>query len=190
MGRAGAVVLNLDRAPQQAWLSDLTERPIQIIPTQRQADQVLLQAFRIRYASPGHKMMSGPTDATFSSGLGLAEVTERLSKLYSAVVCDALDSLGFRRQALSHRTRPVSPSSKLIGSARTLASYPVDRFPDQPYAKELEALDTLVEGDVVVLATNGDVTAAVWGELLSIAAFREGSAWRGSRWTYTRRFPD
>ena len=34
MGRAGEVVLNLDRAPQQAWLSDLTERPIQIIPTQ------------------------------------------------------------------------------------------------------------------------------------------------------------
>ena len=135
-------------------------------------------------------MMSGSTNATFSSGLGLAEITERLSKLYSAVLCDALDSLGFRRQALSHRTRPVSPSSKLIGSARTLASYPVDRFPDQPYAKELEALDTLIEGDVVVLATNGDVTAAVWGELLEYRGVRQGSAWRGSRWTDTRRLAD
>jgi len=119
--------------------------------------------------------MSIPTNATFSSGLGLAEITERLSRLYSAVLCDALDSLGFRRQALSHRTRPISPAYKLIGNARTMASYAVDRFPDKPYAKELEALDTLVDGDVVVLATNGDVTAAVWGELLSIAASSKGA---------------
>jgi regulator of RNase E activity RraA len=56
-----------------------------------------------------------------------------------------------------------------------MASYPVDRLPDKPYAKEMEALDTLVEGDVAVLATNGDVTAAVWGELLSIAACAKGA---------------
>jgi regulator of RNase E activity RraA len=109
------------------------------------------------------------------SSLPLAEITERLSRLYSAVLCDALDALGYRRQALSHKTRPISPSSKLIGSARTLVSYPVDRFPEKPYEKELEALDTLVDGDVIVLATNGDVSAAVWGELLSVAAFAKGA---------------
>jgi 4-hydroxy-4-methyl-2-oxoglutarate aldolase len=119
-------------------------------------------------------MISIP-DTTFSGGLGLAEITDRLSRLYSAVVCDALDSLGFRHQALSHRTRPISAFAKLVGNARTLASYAVDRFPDKPYAKELEALDTLVAGDVVVLATNGDVTAAVWGELLSVAASAKGA---------------
>lgn len=119
--------------------------------------------------------MSGSNNATFSSQLALSEFTGRLSKLYSAVLCDALDSLGFRHQALSHRTRPVSPSSQLIGNARTMASHAVDRFPAKPYEKELEALDTLVEGDVVVLATNGDVTAAVWGELLSTAASAKGA---------------
>ena len=119
--------------------------------------------------------MSSPPNATFSDGLGPDEITERLSRLYSAVLCDALDSLGFRRQALTHRTRPISASAKLIGNARTLESYAVDRFPERPYAKELEALDTLVPGDVVVLATNGDVTAAVWGELLSVAASAKGA---------------
>jgi 4-hydroxy-4-methyl-2-oxoglutarate aldolase len=119
--------------------------------------------------------MSSSTNATFSNGLALTEITERLSKLHSAVLCDALDALGFRRQALSHKTRSISPSSKLIGNARTLDSYAVDRFPDKPYAKELEALDTLVDGDVAVLATNGDVTAAVWGELLSVAARSKGA---------------
>jgi regulator of RNase E activity RraA len=54
-------------------------------------------------------------------------------------------------------------------------SYAVEDFPEKPYAKEMEALDTLVEGDVVVLATNGDVTAAVWGELLSVAAYAKGA---------------
>jgi alpha-mannosidase len=33
MGGSSQVVLDLDRAPRQAWLSDLTERPIQTIPT-------------------------------------------------------------------------------------------------------------------------------------------------------------
>jgi regulator of RNase E activity RraA len=56
-----------------------------------------------------------------------------------------------------------------------MASYAVNHFPEKPYAKEMEALDTLVEGDVAVLATNGDVTAAVWGELLSIAACAKGA---------------
>lgn len=119
--------------------------------------------------------MSSSSDIGFEGPLTLAEITGRLSRLYSAVLCDALDSLGFRRQAFSHRTRPVSPSSQLIGTARTLASHAVDRFPEKPYAKELEALDTLRSGDVVVLATNGDVSSAVWGELLSVAALAKGA---------------
>jgi 4-hydroxy-4-methyl-2-oxoglutarate aldolase len=107
--------------------------------------------------------------------LSLSEVTSRLSRLYTAVVCDALDSLGFRQQALTHRIRPVSKATQLIGRARTLNSRAVDYFPQKPYEKELEALDTLTEGDVVVLATNGDLSAAVWGELLSIASMAKGA---------------
>jgi regulator of RNase E activity RraA len=104
-----------------------------------------------------------------------AEIAARLSRLYSAALCDVLDAIGFRRQALSHQTRPLFSEARVVGRARTMLSQPVDRFPEQPYALELEALDTLAEDDVVVLTTGGDLSAAVWGELLSVAAAAKGA---------------
>src|SRR5262249_44728326 len=65
--------------------------------------------------------------------------------------------------------------ARVIGRARTLRSEPTGKFPEKPYAKELEALDTLVDGDVIVFTTCGDMSAAVWGELLSLAADAKGA---------------
>jgi alpha-mannosidase len=45
MGRAGQVVLDLDQVPQQAWLSDLTERPIQRIPMQNKKIRISCKPF-------------------------------------------------------------------------------------------------------------------------------------------------
>src|SRR6266404_8478279 len=92
-------------------------------------------------------------------------IAEKLRHVYSAVLCDVLDSLGFRQQALSYRIRPLFSEALLIGRARTLISQPVDRFPEKPYAKELEALDTLQPDDVIVFDTGEDLNSAVWGEL-------------------------
>jgi len=103
------------------------------------------------------------------------EIVNRLSGLYSAVLCDVLDTMGFRCQALSYQVRPLFSEARVIGRARTMLSEPVDRFPEKPYAMELEALDTLVDDDVVVFATSGDLSAAVWGELLSLAASARGA---------------
>ena len=103
------------------------------------------------------------------------EVARRLKGLYSAVVCDVLDSMGYRRQALSHQVRPLFDEARVVGRARTMLSRPIDRFPEKPYAMELEALDALAVDDVVVFATGGDLSAAVWGELLSVAALAKGA---------------
>lgn len=115
-----------------------------------------------------------------SSGLlpakmSFAEISSRLSPLYSAVLCDVLDSLGFRHQAVSHQIRPLFPGARVIGRARTMLSKTVSHVPEKPYAMEMEALDTLSENDVVVLTTGGDMSAAVWGELLSMAASAKGA---------------
>jgi len=107
--------------------------------------------------------------------MSFSEITGRLSRLYSAVLCDVLDTFGFRRQALSHQVRPLFSEARVVGRARTMLSQPVDRFPEKPYAMELEALDTLVEDDVVVFTAGGDLSAAVWGELLSVAASAKGA---------------
>lgn len=103
------------------------------------------------------------------------EITRRLDRLYSAVLCDALDKLGHRRQGLAHLIRPLFPEARLIGTARTLSSIPRIDFADNPYMKELEALDTILPGDVIVFSTANDLSAGVWGELLSTAASAKGA---------------
>lgn len=103
------------------------------------------------------------------------DFVERLSPLYSAVLCDCLDHLGYRNQGMMWAIRPLYPEARIVGTARTLLSVQKSGFPKEPYAKELEALDALESGDVVVFDTESDFSAGVWGELLSTAAHAKGA---------------
>jgi 4-hydroxy-4-methyl-2-oxoglutarate aldolase len=103
------------------------------------------------------------------------DLVERVSKLYSAVLCDAMDHLGYRNQGMMHAIRPLYPEAHIVGSARTLLSVQKSGFPKEPYAQELAALDALERGDVIVFNTGGDFSAGVWGELLSTAAHAKGA---------------
>lgn len=103
------------------------------------------------------------------------DIVQRLSKLYSAVLCDSLDHIELRHQAMAHTIRPLFPEARVIGKARTLQSVLNPSRPAKPYEKELEALDTIQPGDVIVFATDGDSTSGVWGELLSTAANAKGA---------------
>lgn len=104
------------------------------------------------------------------------EIIQRLSKLYSAVLCDSLDHLDLRHQAMVHTIRPLFPDAHIIGAARTLLSVPKPGLPTRPYQKELEALDTIQLHDVIVLRSSDDFESGVWGELLSSAARAKGAA--------------
>jgi 4-hydroxy-4-methyl-2-oxoglutarate aldolase len=96
-------------------------------------------------------------------------------RLYSAVLADVLDDLGFRHQALEPSIRPIGSSSRLVGRAFTVLATDVYEIPENPYVTELEAVDHLAEGDVVVATTNGSTSSALWGELLSTAARSKGA---------------
>jgi regulator of RNase E activity RraA len=98
-----------------------------------------------------------------------------LHLLSSAVLADVLDALGHRASALPASLRPLRPEWKLLGRARTLAAVPVAAEPAQPYAVELECIDALRPGDVLVATTHGDRASALWGELLSTAARAHGA---------------
>src|SRR5439155_2147059 len=95
--------------------------------------------------------------------------------LYSAVLADVLDGLGHRNSALPATVRPLRQEWRLFGRAVTLSAVPVAAEPEQPYAKELECIDSLRPGDVLVATTNGDRTSALWGELLSTASRAHGA---------------
>jgi len=101
-------------------------------------------------------------------------------KLYVAAVCDILDALGYRHQAMHPRLRPLLPDMKncgFVGRARTLrwmeTDYIVD---DDPYGMEIEAVDSLGSGDVVVHSTDRSGKIAPWGELMTTVAKRNGAA--------------
>jgi regulator of RNase E activity RraA len=100
---------------------------------------------------------------------------ERLERLHPAVVSDCLDKIGIRDRVLAPRIRPLDPASKLAGRARTVQCIVVDAVPDDPaewYRGELEAVDSLREGDVMVVST---CEGSYWGELLATAATSRGA---------------
>jgi regulator of RNase E activity RraA len=99
-------------------------------------------------------------------------------KLYVAVVCDVLDELGYWNQAMHHRLRPILPdihNCGFVGRARTFDWLETDKINEEnPYGFEIEAVDSLNEGDVAVHSTDYNGTNAPWGELMSTIAKRKG----------------
>ncbi len=61
----------------------------------------------------------------------------------------------------------------LVGWVRTASSVAVDRAPERPYGAEIDFIDSLSTGDVVVAHVGAE--AAFWGELFSAAAMNRGT---------------
>jgi regulator of RNase E activity RraA len=100
------------------------------------------------------------------------EWADRLARLYTPVVADVLDKLGFRYQCMHSRIRPLWPEAKSAGFALTVQTVPArDMAPAHPYAGELAAVDSLKAGDVLVVS---ECIWSFWGELLSTAAKYRG----------------
>lgn len=98
--------------------------------------------------------------------------------LYVAAVCDILDGLGYPQQAMHARLRPLDPNHCLmVGRARTLRWMETDYVVEaDPYGLEIDAMDSLRRGDVVVHSTDYAGTNAPWGELMSTVAQYRGAA--------------
>ncbi|MFT5086315.1 MAG: 4-hydroxy-4-methyl-2-oxoglutarate aldolase [Candidatus Latescibacterota bacterium] len=95
---------------------------------------------------------------------------EEWKPIYSALVCDIMDALGHRNQAMSYDVRPSDKNSWIAGTAVTLDAYENHQHHDDPYGKIFAAYDQVKPGDVFVAATNGETKSGLWGELLSTAA--------------------
>jgi 4-hydroxy-4-methyl-2-oxoglutarate aldolase len=100
-------------------------------------------------------------------------------KLYVAAVCDILDTLDYRQQAMHQRIRPLLPDIHrcgFVGRARTMRWMDMDYIlRENPYGLELEAMDSLKPGDAVIHSTDFSSTNAPWGELMSTIAKRNGA---------------
>ncbi len=94
--------------------------------------------------------------------------------LYSAVVADVLDAMGFRRQVLSSRIHALTPSQRVSGRVFTAQAVPVSAIPAEPYRLEMQAIDQMRSGDVLVVDAGHNQESAFWGELLSTACVAKG----------------
>lgn len=97
------------------------------------------------------------------------------ANLYTAVVADSLDELGYNNQAMNEYVRPLFSECRFAGWARTISCVDLYHVPADPYATEIEAVDSILMGEVVVVSTASSKRNAPWGELLSTAARARGA---------------
>jgi len=120
------------------------------------------------------------TNGSRAEGRGASEADLALfrnieTNLYTAVIADALDEAGFHDCAMREHLRPLSPESKFAGWARTILCHDVHYRPANPYELEIEAIDSILPGEAVVVSTGESKRNAPWGELLSTAARARGA---------------
>lgn len=76
---------------------------------------------------------------------------------------------------MEYNIRPLFSNVKLVGRAATALSVPVYQEPENPYKNELDFIDSLKPGDVVIATQSGAMTAGLWGSLLSTGARYKGA---------------
>ena len=95
-------------------------------------------------------------------------------KLYTPVVGDILDAMGYCHQFLPPEVRPLREDMKVAGRAMTVLMIDVFGPQKKPFGLLTEALDQLEKNDVY-LATGGLKRCAYWGELLTATARTRGA---------------
>lgn len=94
--------------------------------------------------------------------------------LYSAVLADALDGLGYTNQSPMVELRPMTDCMKLAGRCKTTLWADMAHADPKPYELELIAVDGCKADDVLIAAAAGSMRSGIWGELLSTAARNSG----------------
>ena len=96
------------------------------------------------------------------------------SVLYTPVVGDILDDLGFAHQFLPQPIQPMRETMTLAGRAMPVLMIDVYGKQKQPFGKLTEALDQL-QPDEIYLASGGEMRCAYWGEILTATAKKRGA---------------
>ncbi len=104
------------------------------------------------------------------------ERSERLRSLYTGAVADILDELGYRTQCLPADIRALDRTMRVAGPVYTVRGRA--RHADDgvdPRYKQIEMLEHIPPGSVVVIHPGDESTAAHWGELMSNVARGRGA---------------
>ena len=95
-------------------------------------------------------------------------------RLYTPVVGDILDQMGYVHQFLPQEIRPMRDDMKLAGKAMTVLMTDVYEAQEKPFGYLTEALDQLEKNEINI-AARGTRRCAYWGELLTATARVRGA---------------
>lgn len=96
-------------------------------------------------------------------------IVEKLKKVSTAMVSDALTALGIDRGVMCSRIRQIVPGTKMVGLAFTLRTPPGNVLPC------VKALEEVRGGEVVVIDAGGDEEYSYLGEQMSTDAGNAGA---------------
>ena len=103
------------------------------------------------------------------------------TELYSAVVGDIMDKLGYLHQFLPPQIKPLRQDMFIIGRAMTVLEADMfdkngnkNQLPEKPFGFMLEALDDLRKNEVYI-CSGASPDYALWGELMSTRALKLGA---------------
>lgn len=103
------------------------------------------------------------------------DLAEVRAKLFSAVIGDVLDTMGFRNQFLPREIQPLRDDMVVVGRAMPVQHVDIDKEGSDPFGLLFHALDDL-KPDEVYLAAGASPHYALWGELMSTRALHLKSA--------------
>src|SRR5262245_35342292 len=95
-------------------------------------------------------------------------------ELYTPVVGDVLDDLGYSHQYLPQPIQPLREEMKLACRAMPVVMIDVFGKQKKPFGLLTEALDQLQPVEIY-LATGGEMRCAYWGEILTATAKKRGA---------------
>ena len=106
------------------------------------------------------------------------ERSEKLLKLYSGAIADIMDSISsdYRNQTLPSNLRPLTANMKIAGPVYTVRGN--KRFYDDgkdPRYKQMDMLDGIFPGSIIVMDSGDEKSAAHWGELMSQTSIEKGA---------------
>ncbi|QDV83686.1 RraA family protein [Planctomycetes bacterium TBK1r] len=101
-------------------------------------------------------------------------LTDVRQQMYSAVICDALDSIGYTNQSPRTPLRQLTSGEMIVGRCRTTLWADMFHEDPAPYELELKAVDSCGIDDVLIAAAGGSMRSGIWGELLTTAVLHGG----------------
>jgi 4-hydroxy-4-methyl-2-oxoglutarate aldolase len=96
------------------------------------------------------------------------------TELYTPVLGDVLDRMGYIHQFMPQAIQPMNTDMKIAGRAMPVLMMDIYEEPEKPFGLLTESLDQLAPGEVYV-ATGGDMRCAYWGEILTATARMRGA---------------